>query len=75
MADELSDFVYPHLGFAEMQCLAQAYKAEGPSAIRGGSMTVVHVSDTLKGAHGDLARPCGACARTLRGLVIGVNDD
>jgi len=35
-----------HLGCAEMQCLALAYKGEGPSAIGGGSMTVVHVSDT-----------------------------
>ncbi|MFV2018368.1 polymorphic toxin-type HINT domain-containing protein [Micromonospora sp. LOL_023] len=73
MRDELSGFDHPHLGCAEMQCLAKAYAAEGSTAIRGGHMTVVHVSDTAKGAHGDLARPCGACTRTLGGLFVNVN--
>ncbi|WP_163569261.1 polymorphic toxin-type HINT domain-containing protein [Fodinicola feengrottensis] len=72
MADDLESLDHPHLGCAEMQCLAQAYREEGPDAIRGGNMTVVHVSDTEIGDHGALARPCRACARVLFNLFVSV---
>ncbi|WP_416968491.1 ricin-type beta-trefoil lectin domain protein [Streptomyces sp. 4F14] len=62
-----------HGGCAETKCLIKAYNAEGPGAIRGGHMDVVHVGDDDDGQweHGDVARPCGRCSRLQKNLFIG----
>ncbi|WP_157621662.1 RHS repeat-associated core domain-containing protein [Saccharothrix sp. NRRL B-16348] len=70
MLDVFDEFDH-HGGCAETKCLIKAYNAEGPDAIRGGHMDVVHVSDTDDWSHGDVARPCGRCARLQGGLFIG----
>jgi RHS repeat-associated protein len=70
MFDVFDEFNH-HGGCAETKCLIKAYNAEGPDAICGGHMDVVHVSDTDDWSHGDVARPCGRCARLQGGLFIG----
>lgn len=62
-----------HGGCAEAKCLIKAYNAEGPNAICGGHMDVVHVGDDPDGnwEHGDVVRPCGRCDRLKKGLFIG----
>ncbi|MFD7975630.1 ricin-type beta-trefoil lectin domain protein [Streptomyces sp. NPDC059071] len=72
MQDEFDEYDH-HGGCAETKCLIKAYNAEGPSAIRGGHMDVVHVGDDDDGnwEHGDVARPCGRCSRLQKGLFIG----
>ncbi|WP_415952272.1 polymorphic toxin-type HINT domain-containing protein [Streptomyces sp. KLOTTS4A1] len=72
MEDVFDEFDH-HGGCAETKCLIKAYAAEGPAAIRGGHMDVVHVGDDDDGnwEHGDTARPCGRCSRLKKGLFIG----
>ncbi|WP_449480079.1 SpvB/TcaC N-terminal domain-containing protein [Streptomyces avidinii] len=64
-----------HGGCAEVHCLAQAQAAEGPDAIRGGTMTTVVTKNNNQPTskpegHGEPATPCGACKRLLPDLNI-----
>ncbi|MER6719182.1 hypothetical protein [Streptomyces halstedii] len=61
------------LGLSLRPLLIKAYNAEDPNAICGGHIDVVHVGDNPDGnwEHGDVARPCGRCARLKKGLFIG----
>lgn len=62
-----------HGGCAEVGCLIQAYRAEGPSAITGGIMRTVNVRNPMSsraGEHGTPAFPCGRCQRLLGLLGI-----
>ncbi|MGX6750389.1 polymorphic toxin-type HINT domain-containing protein [Streptomyces xantholiticus] len=72
MEDVFDEFDH-HGGCAETKCLIKAYNAEGPAAITGGHMDVVHVGDDDDGnwEHGDVASPCGRCGRLKKGLFIG----
>ncbi|MDT0457436.1 RHS repeat-associated core domain-containing protein [Streptomyces sp. DSM 41527] len=60
-----------HGACAETNALVRAYTREGPEAIYGGRMSVVHVSDTPEWEHGQTARGCGRCRRLLPNLGIG----
>lgn len=62
-----------HGGCAEVGCLIQAYKAEGPAAISGGTMRTVNVRNPMSsraGEHGTPAFPCARCQRLLSALGI-----
>jgi hypothetical protein len=63
-----------HGGCAEVGCLIQAYQAEGPAAISGGSMRTVNVRNPMSSRaaeQGTPATPCGRCERLLGILGIG----
>ncbi|MEU6172770.1 polymorphic toxin-type HINT domain-containing protein [Streptantibioticus parmotrematis] len=65
-----------HGGCAEVSCLIQAQRAEGPDAIRGGTMrTVMSRNNSMPtsntAGHGESATPCGRCTRLLDNLGIG----
>jgi hypothetical protein len=65
-----------HGGCAEVHCLIQAQAAEGPEAIRGGTMRTVQsrnnsMPTSNTAGHGEPATPCGRCARLLDNLGIG----
>ncbi|GAA2707818.1 LamG-like jellyroll fold domain-containing protein [Micromonospora olivasterospora] len=65
-----------HGGCAEVHCLIQAQAAEGPDAIRGGTMRTVQTRNNSMPTsnttgHGEPAYPCGRCSRLLEDLGIG----
>jgi RHS repeat-associated protein len=63
-----------HGGCAEVGCLIQAYGAEKPSAISGGTMRTVNVRNPMSSRaaeQGTPAFPCGRCQRLLGSLGIG----
>jgi RHS repeat-associated protein len=65
-----------HGGCAEVHCLIQAQTAEGPEAIRGGTMRTVRTRNnsmptSSTTGHGEPAHPCGRCGRLLDELGIG----
>ncbi|WP_369169565.1 polymorphic toxin-type HINT domain-containing protein [Streptomyces sp. R28] len=73
---EALDEVGHHGGCAEVHCLIQAQAAEGPTAIRGGTMRTVKsrnnsMPTSNTAGHGEPATPCGRCARLLEHLGIG----
>lgn len=76
LQDGLKDIIrendHPSFACSEMKCLAKAYAAEGPDALKGGTMTTVHVSDTAKGDHGSLASPFPGCRRVMRSVLIQI---
>ncbi|MEW2162207.1 RHS repeat-associated core domain-containing protein [Streptomyces sp. NPDC007084] len=64
-----------HGGCAEVHCLIQAQAAEGPEAIRGGTMRTVRTRNNSMptsntDGHGEPAHPCGRCGRLLEDLEI-----
>ncbi|WP_203655372.1 polymorphic toxin-type HINT domain-containing protein [Actinocatenispora rupis] len=62
-----------HGGCAEVGCLMQAYQAEGPSAISGGSMRTVSTRSWMSSRaaeNGNPAYPCGRCRSLLGALGI-----
>ncbi|WP_406000906.1 polymorphic toxin-type HINT domain-containing protein [Streptomyces sp. NBC_00829] len=64
-----------HGGCAEVHCLIQAQAAEGPEAIRGGTMQTVRTRNNSMptsntDGHGEPAHPCGRCGRLLEDLEI-----
>ncbi|MFI6864544.1 polymorphic toxin-type HINT domain-containing protein [Streptomyces sp. NPDC050421] len=64
-----------HGGCAEVHCLIQAQAAEGPEAIRGGTMrTVKSRNNSMPTSnpvgHGEPGRPCGLCKGLLEYLAI-----
>ncbi|WP_374983188.1 polymorphic toxin-type HINT domain-containing protein [Streptomyces fradiae] len=64
-----------HGGCAEVHCLIQAQAAEGPEAIRGGTMQTVRARNNSMptsntDGHGEPAHPCGRCGRLLEDLEI-----
>jgi hypothetical protein len=64
-----------HGGCAEAHCLIQAQRAEGPGAIRGGTMRTVKTRNNSMPTsnteeHGEPAHPCGRCGRLLEDLEI-----
>jgi hypothetical protein len=62
-----------HGGCAEVHCLIQAQNAEGPDAIRGGTMRTLQSRNSMSsnaGMHGLPGLPCGRCARLLDILSI-----
>jgi|GEM_PF-4381815 len=63
-----------HGGCAEVGCLIQAYAAEGPSAIVGGSMSVLQTRNSMSenaAVHGTPGYPCkGRCNPLLKALNI-----
>lgn len=63
-----------HGGCAEVGCLIQAYQAEGPSAITGGTMRTVNVRNPMSSRvaeQGTPAFPCGRCQRLLG--ILGIS--
>jgi hypothetical protein len=65
-----------HGGCAEVHCLIQAQAAEGPEAIRGGTMRTLQTRNNSMPSsnttgHGEPGRPCGRCGRLLDDLGIG----
>ena len=68
-----------HGGCAEVHCLIQAQAAEGPEAIRGGTMRTVRTRNNSMptsntDGHGEPAHPCGRCGRLLEDLEINSMD-
>lgn len=64
-----------HGGCAEVHCLIQAQRAEGPEAIRGGTMRTVRTRNNSMptsnaAGHGEPAHPCGRCGRLQADLGI-----
>jgi hypothetical protein len=71
---EAVDTAGHHGGCAEVGCLIQAYQAEGPSAISGGTMRTVNVRNPISSRaaeQGTPASPCGRCQSLLGLLGIG----
>ncbi|MFJ2754818.1 RHS repeat-associated core domain-containing protein [Nocardioides sp. NPDC087217] len=64
-----------HGGCAEVHCLIQAQREEGPEAIRGGTMRTVRTRNNSMptsnaAGHGEPAHPCGRCGRLQADLGI-----
>ncbi|WP_133908642.1 RHS repeat-associated core domain-containing protein [Actinophytocola oryzae] len=63
-----------HGGCAEIGCLLDAYRTEGPGAIVGGAMRTVHVRNPRSpraGEHGEPAHPCLRCGQVLD--ILGID--
>jgi hypothetical protein len=75
LADELEQTGH-HGGCAEVHCLIQAQAAEGPEAIKGGTIRTVRTRNNSMPTsgttgHGEPAHPCGRCVRLLDESGIG----